>query len=590
MFLLCFLITFFFSTTPVLAKSDFNVNQNIQYQLDENGNAQVLQEIELTNNLSQIYPTEYQAIISSQNIENILATDNLGSIIQNIQQLNDQTIINLKFNSQNLGKNQKTNFKLHYKIPNLATQKGNSWEINIPENKNNLDNSVFTTSLFIPNTYGSLSFTSISPQTIVSLNNQTEIYFKQLDNKNQKIYLIFGNYQLFDFKFKYLLENKSNQNKTFDITLPPETDNQKIKYRYIEPKPLNIKTDVDGNYLASYQLSPSQKIDINIDGQVKIIHSNQHKSVINFKDYLKKDTFWEIDDQNLISIAANLSTPKDIYKYVVDSLNYKYKNIDYSFRQGALYSINNPNDALCTEFTDLFITLSRIKGIPAREVQGYAYSNNVKIKPININTDILHAWPQYYDSKKEAWISIDPTWGKTTNGIDFFDDLDFNHFAFVFHGLSSLNPPPAGAYKNNQNIKTVNVEFAKTELKNDQIPLKITPLSTKIYQSPTIKIENPNLQTITQLKINIKKLGINTQVNLLPPLSSIEIPIQNHSFLNFILPLHYKINIDLEYNSNTVNLKIANPQFWFKLIIFLGLIITLIGFGGIIFNRRKKTK
>ncbi len=581
-------LLFFIFTHPVFAQNDFNISQNIQYQLDLSGNAQVTQEIELTNNLSQIYPKEYQAIISSENIQNIFASDSLGNIIQNIEKQNDQTIINLKFNDQNVGKNQKTSFKLNYDIPKLASKKGNIWEISLPENKNNLANQIYKTSLFIPTSFGSLSFSSITPQTVVSLNNQTEIYFNSVDNKNQKIYLIFGNYQLFDFKFKYLLENTTAQNNIHTITLPPETDSQKITYRSIEPAPKNIIIDPDGNYLATYQLTPNQKMEINIDGQAKIIHSNLSKATINPKDYLKPDTYWETDHPTLTSIAQTLSSPKEIYQYVVNTLNYKQQNIDSSTRQGALKSLSDPNNALCTEFTDLFVTLARIKGIPAREVQGFAYSNNIKIKPININTDILHAWPQYYDQQKQSWISVDPTWGKTTNGIDFFSDLDPNHFAFVFHGLNSIHPLPAGAYKNNQNIKTVNVEFAKNELKQGQIPLKITPITNKIYQSSSIKIQNPNYQTISHLKVNIQKLDIETTINHLPPLSSIEIPIKSTSLITSLLPINYKLNIRLEYDTNTVDFTVNDPHFWFKLIIFGSIVTTLIGFGGIIFNRLKK--
>ena len=586
----CLFLLFFILTRPVFGQSDFNISQNTQYQFDLDGNAQVTQEIELVNNLSQVYPKEYQAIISTQNIQNIFATDNLGDIVLNIEKQNDSTIINLKFNDQNVGKNQKTNFKLNYNIPKLANKRGNIWEISLPENKNNLSNHTSKTSIFLPTTFGSLSFASISPQTIVSLNNQTEIYFNSIDNNNQKIYLIFGNYQLFDFKFKYFLENTTNQNNTFTIALPPETDNQKITYRSIEPNPKNISIDPDGNYLATYQLSPSQKLDIDVDGQAKIIHSNLNKSIINSQDYLKPDTYWEANNPSLISIASNLSSPKDIYQYVIKTLNYKQQNIDSSFRQGAANSIIEPNNALCTEFTDLFIALARIKGIPAREVQGFAYSNNIKIKPININTDILHAWPQYYDQQKQSWVSIDPTWGKTTNGIDFFSDLDPNHFAFVFHGLSSAYPPPAGAYKNNQNVKTINVEFAKNELKQDQIPLIITPITKKIYQSPSIKIQNPNYQTISQLKVNIQKLGVNTTINHLPPLSSVDIPIQSPSLITSILPTNYKINIKLEYNLDTIDFQINDPHYWFKIVILVAIIATLIGFGGIIINRFKKIK
>lgn len=590
MFLFFLLDLFFIFNHSVLANADFDVNQNTQYQVNVKGDAQVSQEIELINNLSQVFPKEYQAIISSDNIQNIIATDSQGSIIQNIEQQDNQTIINLKFNDQNVGKNQKTIFKINYLIPNLAQKKGNIWELALPENKNNLGRQSLNTTIFIPPSFGSLSFSSTSPKTVISLNNQTEIYFNSNDNKNQKIFLIFGNYQLFDFKFKYFLENTTNKNNSFTITLPPETDSQKITYRSIEPNPENINIDPDGNYLATYKLGPFQKLNINVDGQAKIIHSNLNKAKINPKDYLKPDLYWETNDSNLVTIASKLNTPKDIYQYVVDTLNYKQQNIDTSTRQGALNSILDPNNSLCTEFTDLFITLARIKGIPAREVQGFAYSNNIKIKPININTDILHAWPQYYDHQKQAWISIDPTWGKTTNGIDFFSDLDPNHFAFVFHGLNSVNPPPAGAYKNNQNVKTISVEFAQNEFKLDQVPLTVIPVKNNFYQTPKIKIHNPNYSKISQLKIIIKKLNFETTIDHLPPLSSVDIPIQGKSFLSSILPINYKLNIKLEYNNNTVNFQINDSNYWFKIIILISFMATVIGFGGIIRNKLKKQK
>ncbi|MDD4106844.1 MAG: transglutaminase-like domain-containing protein [Candidatus Shapirobacteria bacterium] len=588
---LSFLLAFFFVFNhSILANADFDVNQKTQYQINIKGDAQVNQEIELINNLSQVFPKEYQAIISSDNIQNIIATDSQGSIIQNIEQQDNQTIINLKFNDQNVGKNQKTIFKINYLIPNLAQKKGNIWELALPENKNNLGRQSFNTTIFIPPSFGSLSFSSTPPKTVISLNNQTEIYFNSNDNKNPKIFLIFGNYQLFDFKFKYFLENTDNKNNSFTITLPPETDSQKITYRSIEPNPENINIDPDGNYLATYNLDPFQKLNINVDGQAKIIHSNLNKTNINPKDYLKSDLYWETNDSNLVTIASKLNTPKDIYQYVVDTLSYKQQNIDTSTRQGALNSILDPINSLCTEFTDLFITLARIKGIPAREVQGFAYSNNIKIKPININTDVLHAWPQYYDHQKQAWISIDPTWGKTTNGIDFFSDLDQNHFAFVFHGLNSVNPPPAGAYKNNQNVKTINVEFAQNELKLDQVPLTIIHVKNNFYQTAKIKIHNPNYSKISQLKIIIKNLNFETIIDHLPPLSSVDIPIQGKSFLSSILPINYKLNIKLEYNNDTVNFQINDPTYWFKIIILIAFIATVIGFGGIIRNKLKKQK
>ena len=92
------------------------------------------------------------------------------------------------------------------------------------------------------------------------------------------------------------------------------------------------------------------------------------------------------------------------------------------------------------EFTDLFITIARSAGIPAREVNGFAYTENPDIQPLSLVNDVLHAWPEYYDSEKGVWIPVDPTWGSTTGGVDYFSKLDLRHFTFVVHGKDSTKP------------------------------------------------------------------------------------------------------------------------------------------------------
>jgi hypothetical protein len=99
------------------------------------------------------------------------------------------------------------------------------------------------------------------------------------------------------------------------------------------------------------------------------------------------------------------------------------------------------------EYTDLFIAIARAAKIPAREINGYAYSDNPKIKPLSLVSDVLHAWPEYWDSGKKVWVAIDPTWQDTTGGADFFNKLDLRHFTFVIHGVDPQKPYPPGSYK-----------------------------------------------------------------------------------------------------------------------------------------------
>ena len=175
--------------------------------------------------------------------------------------------------------------------------------------------------------------------------------------------------------------------------------------------------------------------------------------------------------------------------------------------------------------------------------------------------------------------------------MDYFKDLDPNHFAFVFHGLDSEKPLPPGGYKNNHNIKTVGVEFATQELQASYKNLKITSLNKKIYQPTVIKISNQNNNSVSDLNINIPSLNWQQKIPILPPFSSTEITLPNHPLLKSFNPLNRNIKIKIEsLNTSPNQISISNPKYYLNLIIFVGLIITLLGLGGIILNSNKKHK
>jgi hypothetical protein len=76
--------------------------------------------------------------------------------------------------------------------------------------------------------------------------------------------------------------------------------------------------------------------------------------------------------------------------------------------------------------------------------------------------DVLHSWPEYWDSELGVWIGVDPTWGHTTGGIDYFEKLDLKHFTFAIHGLHDNKPYAAGSYKLGPNPqKDVYVRFGQ---------------------------------------------------------------------------------------------------------------------------------
>ncbi|HRN96482.1 MAG TPA: transglutaminase family protein, partial [Candidatus Levybacteria bacterium] len=182
------------------------------------------------------------------------------------------------------------------------------------------------------------------------------------------------------------------------------------------------------------------------------------------KKYLVPQQYWELQSNEVKDAIKDLESPRDIYEYVVKTLSYNYDKVTGdNTRIGAKDTLKNPTNAVCLEFTDLFVALARAKGIPARSIEGYAHTENDRLRPLSLVKDVLHAWPEYYDDKKKAWVMVDPTWGNTTGGTDYFDVFDFDHIVFVKKGLDSKYPIPAGGYKFEADTKDIDLQFAKKE-------------------------------------------------------------------------------------------------------------------------------
>lgn len=529
--LLGFIIISLFFPTTTSAANDFTLNQTIAYTIDAAGNGQVNHQISLTNNLSIVYAKDYIIKIQSNDINNVLGHDDQdNNIVKNVSHDNNITTINLNFPHPAVGKNNQKKFTLTYSINNLAQKKGKTWEVNLPVAAADTSSQI---SLTVPSAFGTLSYSSQKPALTTPVGDKLEFQFTTTDSQRQ-ILVAFGNAQLFDFNLNYHLQNKQSQTVVQAISLPPDTASQKITFAKIDPTPQQITVDDDGNWLARYTLSPSSTLDIQVMGQAKITEPKINYPSILPDGETKTDTYWPTTDPQITAIAATLATPRSIYDYVVATLNYNYTQINTARRQGALNALANPNGAVCTEFTDLFITLARAKGIPAREIEGFAFSNNPKLKPVADQTDVLHAWPEYWDQNLHHWIAVDPTWGKTTNGIDYFDDLDLNHLTFVIHGQKSTSPPPPGAYKTTAATKTVTVTFAGQELQPAVTPLSFNLTSTNFFENPKLTVKNTNLFSLTDVKIAAPQITWQVAPSSMPPLSTLTFDIPTMSFLTSI--------------------------------------------------------
>ena len=471
---LIFLIFFCFlsllEAKPSFAK-DFDTFFHTSYKFDKDGVGHVTHEISLVNKTTNYYVSEYTLSVVGGDISDIESYDKIGPVKAEKWIKDKTTLITLSFNEKVVGEEKVLSFILKYKVSDIAKKEGNLWQVSLPKLANYDPTDDYSLDLFIPSSMGKIAFVNPSPKSEEKQGEYHKLSFERDRLLKYGVVVTIGQYQTFNFEISYDLENPTSSLAYTKIALPPDTSNQTIYYSSLEPNPSNVEQDEDGNWLATYNLKPKEKFSVKANGVANIFSKPVRKTLISgeeTKKYLKETQYWQNEDEKIKSLANTLKTPENIYNYVVSTLSYDYSQLENtSSRKGALKSLENPGSAICTDFTDLFISIARSAGIPARQINGYAYSDDPKLNELAEKTDTLHSWAEYYDFQKNEWIMVDPTWGNTSGGLDYFNKFDMSHFAFVIHGTEDDFPLTPGSYKaENDNKKQVFVSLGKDDFIN----------------------------------------------------------------------------------------------------------------------------
>ena len=505
----------------------FSISYDVRYQVHENGMTTVTQIAHLKNLTSDYYPSQYKSKITNGKIQNLRGFDRLGALKINITKSDEGQDIQVIFNDKNVGIGNIYTWTLVFESPEIARQTGRIWEIVLPKPSDLENIETYNIILTVPPSFGKAAYLKPQPQ-------KNYIWSKD-QVASSGIFAAFGDYQLYNFRLTYHLKNSGAFGNSQQIALPPTTSYQEIYLENIDPKPKNVTVDGDGNWMASYDLEPRKSTDVIVSGTAQVFFQPRYKNPPpNLSTYLRPQAYWETTDPKIASLAAGLSTPQNIYKYVVSNLSYDAGRVDQELiRFGAKSILENPASALCMEFTDLFVALARSAKIPAREVEGYAQTNNEKRQPVSLRKDILHAWPEFYDTVSSTWRMVDPTWENTTGGINYFDEFDFNHIVFAIHGMDSYSPQPAGGYKTEIDTKDVLVNFEKDLPAFSQNLLVTSNITPKLISGFThnfqVTLENRGTKAINISSFDITSNNATMNVkmdnnSLIPPYGTKVVP------------------------------------------------------------------
>lgn len=555
LFTICILLTglLIIVPNPTFAAGEFLIKATSTYTVNDSETTDVTHNFTLTNQTPNIYATQYQLILGTTRIHDFFAEDGQGKIDPAVKTSDNRTWISIVFREKAVGFEKQLNFRIGYLDDDIAQKNGRIWEINIPRPEATNEYTDYLTKLVVPKHFGNPVQIIPEPKSSVETSNQIIFQFDKTDLQKRGVTALFGDKQVFAFNLRYTLENSSPITQYLQIALPPDTQYQKLLYEQITPSPKEIHTDQDGNWLATFKVKSRDSYQVHATGHAilylePLVPISNSENSQNLDNYLVPQEPWQTQNPQIQELAQQLKTPQNIYNFVVSKLSYNYDRVEQAtIRLGAVEALNNPDQAICMEFTDLFIALARAAGIPAREINGFAFTQNSKLRPLSLKQDILHAWPEYYDTQKKGWIQIDPTWGHTTQGIDYFSRFDLNHFVFTIHGVDSQLPHPAGFYKTkNTEGKDIQVTPADKEpeiVKDLAVNLEFSksPISGLVNKGK-ITIQNLGNTALYDLKLSIGNLNQSQFAILTPtkhnlktlfPYGSYDLPIWVKSQNNF---------------------------------------------------------
>ncbi|MBI2595650.1 transglutaminase domain-containing protein [Candidatus Daviesbacteria bacterium] len=598
------LFTFYFLLfTPVFAAGEFATSYNITYDVLPSGETEVEEDVKLRNLTDRFYASSFTLSIGATSISDVTASDSQGQIPVEVSKNNTKTNITVRFTSQVVGKDKEYLWKLRFKSKDFAQAQGKIWQVSVPKISSLEDLDNYSLVLSIPVSFGDPTSITPEPKKQTEAGGRLNLYFTKEQLSDSGVLANFGTDQTFEFQANFQIYNKSIVPALARIPLPADTEYQQVMIQNINPKPENVIKDGDGNYIAWFKADKRQSLKVEVSGLARLSFKSKKKTELSTDEiitYTSSQKYWEKDTPQIKNklaevfkdkkINSNSEKARLIHKFISSFLQYDQSRLnEKNFqRLGALTALSNPDKALCSEFTDLFVAMARSAGVPARALIGYAYTSNNDLRPLSFGDSILHAWPEYFDPDL-GWVMVDPTWENTTGGVDYFSKLDLNHFVLLTRGLSSEDPLPPGEVS----VKFSDAEFkpsAKINLSIDAQPEIFAAFPAKA----TVRVENSGnavapISNLSFSAANLKIVGDNpVGVPGLPPFGSFK---YEYDLRTNNLWESYDDILQLKVGEETIEKKVRiKPFFAYQYFapVVISIILLMVGiYAGILYLRLK---
>lgn len=466
-----------------------------------------------------------------------------------------------------------------FDLNNAVVRVGNPLEIKITYSVANSDQNSYQIISYIPDTKTSKVLVIYPKQKgkpvwssdpITNIKSVGSNYQIEIDNPGYgTLSLLFGSNVIYKFEIKRTFTNSlTDQNQTFELIVPPDTQAQSVIWEQIEPLPNTAQLDANGNYVFKYIVTPDSTVDANIRGYI-YKRDTLVSTDIPATFYISKLGYWNLTNtseykrinsflnnkgltipEDVVSVSTLNSSQKELlykylYQYTIQRLDYDRQlelGITEQTRAGANALADNPANSSTIDYADFLIALYRAYDIPARMVVGYV--SNIS----GFTSDgFFHYWVEYYDSISESWITLDPFLEEYSKKSLYKSDFS-DHITILQRGKSPLAPNLTFYQTNDFLVTSVpNVEIAP-EFSVDASVSFEKNLVTKLFTKGYISLSNTGNIAITEYEI--KKSNIEDITRYIDPInnmsSQIVLPKQNAN-IQINLPVQEK-NINLFLN------------------------------------------
>lgn len=548
-FIIAFSIFLLFGFQTKAFAADFNVEIEKIYEINSPNEIFITETRKITN-------ASQNRLISSENTETfqiiVLSdkTDQLstsflsaksfidGRLVQNNKGNAgiDTLELNIPYDGP-IGIGQSKQFKIEYTNTGLTKKTGALLDIYAPgfsENYQFESNSTsynYKTIIRLNKSLGDVGFVVPSPANTTADGEFIVYEISQESLVGGKIWIQIGKTQYYKFNIKQEVMASDTINKGYSneyhLVIPRNIDEaettQKVFYTGFDPLPKQIVEDEDGNLIATFKVPSHENKTILIEGyaqvdKVEIQATPENSGKISdidstiFSQYLQPAEFWEVDNPEIISKANELkaeetniySIVESNYSHIVDTIDYSdIKRFGINDRQGALKTLQG-GAAVCMEYSDLFLTLARAQGIPARAAFGYGYDAR-----IGENQQDAHQWVQVYLPGMNEWLSVDVTWGESGPSLI---GGDLNHF---YTHIASLDPDSPPSVQRTSYGKQVGLEAPQFEI--DAIETMVE--SAELLTHEELIILYPKIDK-NRLELIIDELTLRIQTANIPPVIS----------------------------------------------------------------------